>query len=103
MDGLEQGKAFFVQFSLSAEIAFFEVGSIFLLFHDGIFACFLLGFREEHRFVLIVAIERFGFVVEGFDFRLPFLGNLVQLFASTFIGRDVVHNVFHIDEGKLLR
>ena len=82
---------------------FLEVGSVLLFLHDFVLAIFLLCFRKEDSFVLIIAIKGLRFVVEGFDLGLPFLGNLVELFAGTLVSGNVAHDIFHVDECKFLR
>ena len=75
---------------------------MFFFVNDGLFAFFLLGIAEEDGFVLIVLIEGLALVVDGFHFCLPFFAHLVELFVGALVCGDIAHDVFHVDEGKLL-
>ena len=63
LNRLEQCGALLVQFAFGSEIFFLEVGSGLLFLHDFVLAIFLLCFRKEDSFVLIIAIKGLGEVL----------------------------------------
>ena len=71
VNGCDEALSFFEEFSFGTEVFLFEVCGFFLFIDDGLFAFFFLCFAEENAFVLIVFVERGGFVADGFDFVLP--------------------------------
>ena len=102
LNGLDETGAFLVKFAFGTEILLFEFGSLFLFFYDGLLALFLLRFGEEDHLVLIVLVELLCLIVECLNFGLPSAGGLVELLVGTLVSGNVLEDILHIHQCKLL-
>ena len=102
LDGRHECRTLLEEFALGTEVLFLEFCGFLLFGHDGILTGFLLLLREEYDLVLVVFIQCLCLDLQCFDLSLPLLRYLVELFVGALVGRDVLEDIFHVDEGELL-
>ena len=99
---MHQALALLEELAFGTEVFLLQLCGFLFFAHDGLLALlFLLG-AEEYDFTLIGFVQVLGFLAEGFHFCLPFAGHLIELFIGALVGGNVLKNIFHVDEHKLL-
>ena len=73
LNGLYERSALLVEFAFRAKVLALQVGSLFLLCHDGILLGLLLFCRQEHDLVLVVLVHGLRLGGQRVYFGLPLL------------------------------
>ena len=85
-----------------AEVVTLQLGCCFFFSYDCIFCLCLLCGRKSGRFCLVVLEHLLCFFCQGFYFALVFLRSFLHLLISTLSCRNILHDIFRIDQCKLL-